>query len=202
LDTVVVMKGRATSDLEQRDGGFTLAELLVAITLFVVALGVAYMALQALVKANNVAMQEATFARNITYPIDQFSKYAMQCDWPLVYADAYRFDFWVDVHGNSTPELMSFSTDSSGRFYKRTQQFNATKTAVVGALQSAVLSTDNANVARGRPLFTYYDNTGLQISSSSTVLARADSVKIAMVVKYGVNTMESTGTVTFRNRNY
>jgi prepilin-type N-terminal cleavage/methylation domain-containing protein len=189
------------------DSGFTLAELLVAVTLFIVALGVAYMALSALTMANDVATQEATFARSITYPIDQFQKFAMQ-NTSIAYADAYRFDFWADVHGDGTPDLYSFWTDSSGKFYKRVQRYTAVGGTAVGTAQTSVLSPDNANVARSVPLFTFYDTQGRSTQSTpsagttSTASTWADRVMITVVAKYRANYMQSSTDVTFRNRSW
>jgi prepilin-type N-terminal cleavage/methylation domain-containing protein len=201
LDRVVVMRRRLGSGIRRGDGGFTLTELLVAMVLFGLVLGSAYLALQALSRASDAAIRESTFTRNITYPIDQFQKYAMQSQYPLAYADEYRFSFWIDQHDNNTPDLMTFWTDSSGKFYKRTQAYNASNVAV-GAAQTAVLSTDNANIETGQPLFTYYRKDGATLTTTSTIPANADSVRITIVAKYGTSTMESFGTVTFRNRTY
>jgi prepilin-type N-terminal cleavage/methylation domain-containing protein len=197
----VVVTATHRGGQDARDSGFTLAELLVAVTLFIVALGVAYMALRALTMANEVAAKEATFARSITYPIDQFQKYAMQND-SIIYADPYRFEFWGDVHNNSTPDRFSFWADSTGKFYKRIQQYTATKSATVGVAQTAVLSPDNANVAMSVPLFVYYSRSGSTINTTSTVPANADRVEITIVAKYKANTMRSFGMVTFRNRTW
>jgi prepilin-type N-terminal cleavage/methylation domain-containing protein len=194
------MRASVHSGPDRRDSGFTLAELLVAMVLFGVVLGVSYVALGALTKAGEVAAQDATFARNITYPIDQFQKYLMQ-NQSIRYADAYRLEFWIDQHDNGTPDLVSFWVDSSGRFYKGIQQYNGT--TPVGVAQTAVLSIDNANIAMGRPLFTYYTKYGdAPITNASTIPANADRVRIAIVAKYRTNTMESSGMVTFRNRIY
>jgi type II secretory pathway pseudopilin PulG len=191
------MSGRAYSGASQRDEGFTLAELLVAVTLFMIALGVAYMALQALVKANEVAMRESTFARSITYPIDQFQKYAMQRE-SIAYADSYTVRFYEDPHNNGTTDLVSFWADSTGRFYKSIQQVDTNK-ALIGTAQTAILSTDNVNVASAQPLFTYYTKYGdVPIATTSTVPATADRVRITIVAKYGDSTMQSSGMITFR----
>jgi prepilin-type N-terminal cleavage/methylation domain-containing protein len=186
---------------DRRDAGFTLSELLVAVVLFVVALGVAYTALSALTQANEVAIQESTFAREVTYPIDQFQKMAMQND-RIQYADGYRFEFWDDLHNNNTPDLVSFWADSSGKFYKSTQRYNLDRVTTTWAASTAVLSAYNANVAMGTPLFVYYSRTGAVIISTSTVPANADRVGITIVAKYRAKTMESFSMVTFRNRTY
>jgi prepilin-type N-terminal cleavage/methylation domain-containing protein len=186
------------------DSGFTLAELLVAVTLFIVALAVAYMALRGLTMANDVAAQEATFARNITYPIDQFQKFAMQ-NTSIAYADAYRFDFWADVHDDGTPDLYSFWADSSGKFYKRVQRYTSVGGTAVGAAQTSVLSPDNANVARSVPLFTFSDTRGWGSPSAGTTATAstwADRVTITIVAKYKANVMQSSTDVTFRNRTW
>jgi Tfp pilus assembly protein PilV len=187
---------------DARDAGFTLAELLVAVTLFIVALGVAYMALRGLTMANDVAAQEATFARNITYPIDQFQKFAMQ-NTSIAYADAYRFDFWADVHNDGTPDLYSFWADSSGKFYKRVQRYTAVGGTAVGAAQTSVLSPDNANVARSVPLFTFYSTSNVaSAGTTATASTWADRVMITVVAKYKANVMQSSTDVTFRNRTW
>jgi prepilin-type N-terminal cleavage/methylation domain-containing protein len=201
---VVVMTIRTAIHRVPRDEGYTLVELLVASSIFVICIGMAFTALQAITQAQDMATREATLTRNITYPINQFEKYSMQNNAVAV-GEAYRFDFWIDVHNNNTPDKVSFWADSAGGFWKSTQQFDAaTKTVPIGSAKTFRFSTDNCNVSSAKPVFVYYAKNGAALATplSAADVPRADAVKITLVSKYKTQIMESFTTVTFRNRNY
>lgn len=87
----------------------------------------------------------------------------------------------------------------SGRLYKHRTDYSATCVATVGSTPGRVLLRGLTNGA-SKPLFTYFDRTGVKIPDTATVV-NAGSVKVTLMVPYDQSSpsLELTSVASFRN---
>ncbi len=87
----------------------------------------------------------------------------------------------------------------NGTLYKHRTDYSATCVATVGATPGRAVLTGLTNGST-KPLFTYYDRTGVKIADTETVV-NAGSVKVTLMVPYdrSAPSLELTSVASFRN---
>ena len=87
----------------------------------------------------------------------------------------------------------------SGTLYKHRTDYSATCVATTGSAPGRVLLRGLTNGA-SKPLFAYFDGTGVKIPDAETVV-NAGSVKVTLMVPYdpSASSLELTSVASFRN---
>jgi len=180
------------------DRGFTVAELLVAMSLLMIILSMVFYAMQAVQISGEVTDRQSLLARDITTPLHEMDKVLSQ-NKALENGGGYLSDgYTLTARGPVTPGTTSYQR------YVYTAATDGTLTERVyrGTLGSAgstlertrVWSNNNSNRAKG-PMFTYIGPSG-----ETTVPAGARSILVQVWARADGRDYSGRRQVYFRNR--
>lgn len=177
------------------DSGISLAEMLVVLVLMGFVIGVAYMGLSFGYRAQSVAERQSQFARSVTAPLAQMDSAFAQSTAPTAGASIEAYNVTLEfpsLYKPGTTLQQQYTANTDGTLVLRVYQGSGSARTLV---RTDVLSTVNANRAKGKPLFTYYNG-----SLVATQLATADSVKVELVSSVDGQYFTDSRTTYFRNR--
>lgn len=181
-----------------RDAGFTIAELLVSVSLLFIVLGMVFITVEGISTANATTERQSKIAREISTPLDIIDKVLSQ-NKALENGGAYLSDaYTISARSPVDPRTQRlthhiFSAGTDGRLTETvyTQAAGSPSTTL---LRTTVWSKSNANRTQG-PLFTYLGPSG-----ETTAPAVARSVIVKMWVKDGDRYVFGARQIFFRNR--
>lgn len=208
---MVVLKRPSRSGRLGDEGGFTLTEMLVVLSLMGIVIGAAYMFLQAANSGQAVADREASLSRAVAMPFQIMEKLIVQNSSvdPIATGNyqlsPYQLRISTDRDGNDVLEqhtITAVRDAATGQGYVdlTTYLTNSTGATVGGPVSSGHIAFDNANVRDGVPLFRYYDKDGLEITDMGAVSVQARSVVVQLRVTSDGRTETHVDTIQFRNR--
>lgn len=189
------------------DGGFTLTEMLVVISLLGIVLFAAYMFIFAARAGQANSDREAALSRAVTLPLLSVERLLVQ-NSAIDQSETPSHNKLMiitnpsGVDGQEEQNTFEAVQDpATGLGYVNLTTYKLTGGVRVGsAMQNGHISSDNTNIADGVYLFRYYDKSGVEITDMSTVIQNARSVLVQMRVLVGGRHETHADTIYFRNR--
>lgn len=185
--------------MSRSEEGFSIAELLVTVTVLFLVLASVYFIAGAVQASGRVTDRQTTLIRDVTTPLHEMDKVlsqnkAIENSGGFV-SDAYTLTARTPVTpGTNVFYRHIFTATSDGKLTENVyrQVIGQTTQTLV---RSSVLSTKNSNVSRGGAMFTY-----LGASGETTPAAQARSVIVNISVDTDGRNQSGQRQVFFRNR--
>ena len=178
------------------DRGFTLVELVIGLSLFVVVTTVVSQLLWLGVQSNRAAMSKAAYTTEVSEPLGVIDRNLMQAT-SLESASAYAVTFLVNPNLDESYQRMAVDlTGSKGRIRIWNTNDSLANTTLV---TDRVFTSNLVNQPQSVPAFRYYDANGAEMSDYTSVPARAKSVKVAIRISISGTVSERAQDVQLRN---
>ena len=172
--------------------GFTLVELLSTIAI----LGLVSTALFSLIQSfyvDNQFLIEQTSAldsarRGVTDAISTMREatYGDDGSYPIAAAATSSVTVYADVDGDTTVEKVRYFL-TNGTFYKTITNSSGYPPAYPSLANSTTTIATNVRNTATSPIFTFYDNAGTQLSTTSPNIAAISSVQLMLLVDINPN---------------
>jgi prepilin-type N-terminal cleavage/methylation domain-containing protein len=180
------------------DKGFTVAELLVSMSLLLIVLSMVYYSTQAIEISGRVSDRQALFSRDISTPLHTMDKVLSQNkaieNSGGTISDGYTLTTRTPVKpGTNVYHRYVYSAGTDGRLTERVYRMNTGSTTAT-LLRTKVWSDANANRARGA-MFTYLGGSG-----ETTAPANARSVIVQVWATTDGRYFSGRRQIFFRNR--
>jgi len=178
------------------DRGFTLAELSMAIAVFVVVMTLAGQLIFMASRANTAVSTKASYTTQVAEPIDAISRNLMQAT-VLEAPTAYSLSFLVNPDLDSTFQRvvvdMGTANGTISIWTTNASQVN------VKRISHLVFTKGLRNKAEGKPAFRYYDLTGVELTDYSAVPSRAKSVTLDLRATINGEPVSRSTPISLRN---
>ncbi|MCE5204368.1 MAG: prepilin-type N-terminal cleavage/methylation domain-containing protein [Actinomycetia bacterium] len=186
----------------KEDRGFTLSELLAALGLLGIVLGVTYGGFQVSHSYSRLSDRQAWMAREVAAPLQQMEKvlqqqYRIDSDYPGV--TAYHLEVETDADNDDNREVWEFTATSDHRLLMSNAEVRQDGT-YERAPSTYAWSESNYNMQTGTPLFIFYDKAGAQITNLGDVPSQAAKVVVTVVTMYDGHQFSDSRTILFRNQ--
>lgn len=180
----------------QDDRGFTVTELVVSLSVFVVVMAVAGQLLFTAAQANSVAITHTAYTERVTEPLDAMARNLMQATM-LESGDAYAVTFIINPDLDETKQRVALDLSTpEGRIaiWQTDGRMLNTDTVI-----DAPLSRGLENAEAGIPAFRYYDTAGTEITDYEAVPSRAKTVEVTIHLTVGGEPVTKTEHIYLRN---
>jgi prepilin-type N-terminal cleavage/methylation domain-containing protein len=160
---------------ENEDSGFTLAEVMVVLLILGVLMTAMYAGLHVAQGGVNIAMREGQMQQEIGSPLHIMDKWLSQ-NQLIEFGDGYTLVFHSPTDALTHTYLRYvIGVDGAGKLTDTVDLIDIS-TGTVTRQSSGVWSRTNQNRALSKPMFTYYDESGM--TTTTVTAARAVSVEI------------------------
>lgn len=181
------------------DDGMSVAELLVAVTVLLIVLGLTYYGVQAIQVSGKVTERQAQFATEISTPLHEMDKILSQNkvieNSGTRLSDGYKITVrQPTAPGTSNFERHVFQATTDGKLVHTVERQNLLSGAVT-PLRTRIMSTRNANRTQGE-LFRYVAGA----SGTPTTPVGADSVIVTIFTVNEGQYFSGERRIFFRNR--
>ncbi|MDB5189955.1 MAG: Type pilus pilin [Parcubacteria group bacterium] len=184
-----------------RTRGFTLVELLTVISITSVVL----LALTSVIRSfyiNNAYLLERTESlssaqRGVSDSIKTIreASYGDDGSYPIAAAGTSTITVYANIDSDSAVEKVKYYL-SGTNFYRVIYQATGSPPVYSSTPVSTTTIATYARNASSTPLFTYYDTNGVQLSTTSPVLASISSVQVSLLVDLNPNRAPNVFTLT------
>lgn len=188
--------------------GFTIAEMLVVIAI----LGVSSVALTSLIRSfyiNNTYLLEQTTAldsarRGVGDAIDVLreASYGDDGSYPIATAGTSTVTVYSDLDGDASVERVRYFIRDNTLYRLVTNATGSPPQYLNSSVSTSTIATYTRNT-KTIPLFTYYDDAGVQLSTTSPAVTDISSVRVTLMVDLNPvrapNVFTLTQTATLRN---
>lgn len=188
----------------------TLTEVLVASALLGMVITAGFAGLMVISKGGTISSSASIAAHDMADPLEMMSRMIMQNNgfntatippgWSAIAPSQYQLLVWTNPKLGTNPELDAFYSTDAGELVWERWVYNSGKTTFTTHVRW-VMSQNNANVARGVPLFKYYDAAGTQITDMGQAASMTRYVIATTVSDSGTDVYTDSRTILFRNRN-
>jgi type II secretory pathway pseudopilin PulG len=186
----------------------TLVELLVTIAVLSTVTTALFSLIQSFYKNNTYLMEEtaalANARRGLSDAITDIreSSYGDDGSYLIGSAGTSTLVVYSDIDRDSYVERVRYSLDS-GVLYRAVTQAVGSPPAYEAVNEATSTVADNVRNTGSTPLFTYYDGTGTQLSTTSPAISAITSVRVEMLVDLNPdrapNVFDLTEQATLRN---
>jgi prepilin-type N-terminal cleavage/methylation domain-containing protein len=160
---------------ESDDSGFTLAEVMVVLLILGVVITAMYAGLQVAQGGVEIATREGQMQQEIGFPLHIMDKWLSQ-NQVIEFGDGYTLVFHSPTDAlTHTYRRYVIGTDGTGKLTDTVDLIDIS-TGTVTRQSKGTWSRTNQNRALSKPLFTYYDESG--VTTTTVAAARAVSVEI------------------------
>lgn len=180
------------SRLNRRDRAFTLIEVLVTVAIVSVVTLALTSIIQSFYKNNNYLIEEtaalASSRRGVDNAISALREatYGDDGSYPISSAGTSTMTLYSDVDSDTGVERLQYALIGT-TLYEYITNATGTPPAYAANPQSTTTIATNVRNTSATPLFTYYDNTGAQLSTTSPNIASISSVKVQLLVDLNPN---------------
>ena len=167
--------------------GFTFIELLVVIAM----VGVVSTALSGLIqsfyKDNAYLLEETEATDNARRGMDDTiseireATYGDDGSYPIASAATSSMTIYADTDGDASVEKVTYSLKGTTFYRTITNSSGNPPTYTASGAATSTIATNVRNTG-ATPIFTYYDDSGAQLSSTSTDPSKISSVKVTLLV--------------------
>jgi len=187
--------------LARNEEGFTIMELIVVSVLTLIVLAVVYNIFATGMDNANMIDRNNRASRDVSKNLDLISRYIRSSeglDGPLKSGDPGDYALCVrnDFDADGQFEYLTFSLDASGSLQMTEEQHT-------GATVTKTWGENFQNQNLSRPIFTYLDSAGNELTDTTERAARTRSVRIRLVVDNDLTAppqaFEAQTLVTLRN---
>ncbi len=172
--------------------GMTLVELLVTISILTV-VNIALMTLiQSFYKNNNYLIEETSALASARKGVNDAivslreASYGDDGSYPIASAATSTVTLYADIDSDETVERVKYIL-TNGTLYRTLTNSSGSPAAYPAVSQSTTTVATNVRNTNATPLFTYYDDTGTQLSTTSTNVASISSVRVQVLVDLNPN---------------
>jgi prepilin-type N-terminal cleavage/methylation domain-containing protein len=172
--------------------GMTLVELLVTLAILSV-VNIAIMTLiQSFYKNNNYLIEETSALANARRGVSDAiialreTSYGDDGSYPIAVAATSTVTLYANINSTATVERVKYIL-IKGVLYKTVTTASGNPPVYPATAQSTSTIATNVRNTDATPIFTYYDNAGTQLSTTSTNVAAISSVKVQLLVDLNPN---------------
>lgn len=168
----------------------TLIELLVTISIITVVTGALMGIIQSFYKDNDYLIEETASLANARSGIDKTvynirqATYGDDGSYPITAAGTSTLTIYADADHGSDVEKLQYSL-VNGTLYQYMTYATGSPPTYTGRQSITTIATYVQNAAD--PIFTYYDNAGNQLSSTSTNIASISSIRVNLEIDLNPN---------------
>ncbi|MEK7579224.1 MAG: prepilin-type N-terminal cleavage/methylation domain-containing protein [Patescibacteria group bacterium] len=188
--TVVIHDSRFT--IHER--GFTLIEMITTTAILTLVTGAVVGSILMLYKGNRFAMEQAIAVENARRGVEQMvrdireASYSEGGAYPLVTLGSTTIAIYTDLDRDDDAELVRFFLTGTS-FMKRVTNPTGTPAVYTEATTTAQLLSENVrNGEQGTPIFEYFDENGVEVSSYSDISDVA-FVRVNLIVNVNPETL-------------
>lgn len=184
------------------DAGYSLAELVAALGLLGIILGVAWLGFSVSLNGTKTSDRQAWFSREVGAPLEQAEKVLMQqyrIDNTYPGVTPYRILVNTDRDNDDNREDWELVATADHRFVITNSEIRQDGTYETSP-KEYTWSSHNYNIAAGVPLLRFYDSSGNEITSMGDVSGNAARVVVTIVTEYDGKRFQDSRTITFRNQ--
>lgn len=168
----------------------TFVELLVTISIMTVVTTALMGIIQSFYKDNDYLIEETAALANARGGIDSTvynlrqATYGDDGSYPIAVAGTSTLTIYADADHGSDVEQLQYSL-INGTLYERMTYATGSPPTYTGKQSTTTIATYVQNSAD--PIFTYYDNAGNQLSSTSTNIASISSIRVSVEIDLNPN---------------
>lgn len=178
------------------DRGFTLTELIVAMSVMLIVMAVAGQIFYTAAQANAVAIEKASYTKRVTEPLDAASRNLMQAT-QLESGNGYAVTFLINPNLDAESQRVTIDLSTpEGRLAIWDTNGQLVNTA---AIMDSPLSDGLENAEAGIAAFRYYDAAGHEVTDYEAVPSRAKTMSITIHTHVGGEPVTETRHVYLRN---
>jgi prepilin-type N-terminal cleavage/methylation domain-containing protein len=179
--------------------GFTVAELMVSVTILLIVLSMTYFALEAVSVSADVSQRQSQFAQEIANPMHGMDK-VLSANKAIESAGAFVSDDYTlttrttVIEGENAFQRYVYSANEDGTLTERVYR-QELGSATSTLLRTRTWTENNTNRELGEPMFTYLGADGAETSPASAL-----SVLVKVCVKSDDKNFSGSRQIFFRNR--
>lgn len=188
--------------------GMTLAELLVTIAILSVVTTAIMGLIQSFYKDNAYLLEETSALASARKGVSDASRYVREASYgddgayPIAVAGTSTLTFYSDTDQDSLVERVQYSLIDGTLYRSITNATGSPPVYPAAAAATSTIATDVRNTS-ATPIFSYYDASGTQLSTTSPSLVSITSVQVHLLVDLNPNrapnVFELTQSSTLRN---
>lgn len=178
--------------------GFTLLETIMAITVFTLMMGVVSWSIVSFYRTNGYIIQQSlaidSARRGVETMVREIKEatYSDMGAYPVVSAASQSFVFFSDIDKDNNIEKVRYFLDGSN--FKKGEIEASGNPPVYQSANEAIITLSDSVRNGGRTIFTYYDNSGNEITDLGQITAVA-LIKVNLIVNVDENRLPSEFTL-------
>lgn len=184
----------------QSNRGMTFIELIVVIAIVGLVSTALGGLLQSFYRDNSYLLEETQALNSARNGVDDAitelreASYGDDGSYPIASAATSSITMYADIDNDLAVEKLNYFVVGT-TFYRTVTNSSGTPPTYPSAPQSTTTIATSVRNSSATPLFTYYDNTGAQLPSTSTDVSKIASVKVQLLVDLNPNRAPNVFTI-------